>query len=531
VHFEFYSFEFKSAAMKQSILLFFLLKIFVANGQSVQWAKNQPLGEASLAINTCVDEHGNIYVAGNQSCTHDDVSSCPNNVQNGGFLIKYDPAGNVLWSKVSNTFYVTDMALNKNGEPLILESFGFTQYDVNGNMLWTKNNLFPAATYKVRFDSNGDFYVAGLFNGTVNFSSTIQLVCSSSSNYLFVSKFDTSGNCIWAIQSNNFARLLNFKLDLAGNCYLSGHYAVQLNLNGTTINTPGGYYSNGYIAKIKPNGQVEWLLNIGDHIQGHEEIECLDIDSKGNVYATGNFFNAPLEHGGFTVGSASGGNFAAKFNKNGNCMFIEEVDYRTTSIETTNHDNLLIAGYGVNFHGNVLSTDWQNGDGSFFIVKCDSNFTMDWVMQPTGKVGYRVIDDDQGNVYFFGNIQGSSSIGTYHLTGPSISADNNSDMLIVKLSDETFVGMKPILSSDENDLKIYPTPTTGEFQISYIAPQKSDLTINILDTKGAIIYSETIKGAEAEYSRSFDLRKYPKGIYTFQITSRKERVVRKIVLH
>ncbi|HEX8517874.1 MAG TPA: T9SS type A sorting domain-containing protein [Bacteroidia bacterium] len=515
--------------MKNTILLYFLFEIFILQAQTVQWANQQTLGESSLALSTCIDAQGNVYVAGNQSCTHNNPSACPNNIQNGGFIYKYNQSGTLVWSKVSSSFYVYDMVLNKDGEPLVLEASGFTQYDVNGNTIWTKN-LLHTATNKIKCDANGDIYVAGLFNGTVNFSSSIQLTCPSNNNYLFVSKFDMYGNCIWAIQSVNFARLFNFKTDSIGNCYLSGHYQVELTLNGSTINTPGGYYSNGYIAKINNIGQVEWLNNIGDHIQGNEEVECIDIDSKGNVYATGNFFNAPLTLGGSTIGSASGGNFIAKFDKNGYCISAQEVNYRATSLETTNQDKLIFAGYGTNFHGNALSTNWQNGDGSFFIVKSDTNFTLDWVLQPTGKVGYRAIDDTYGNVYFFGNIKGNSSIGAYTLSGPPISPDNNSDMLLVKLSDNTFVGIKPTLQDIKSDLQIYPSPTSGELQVSYFSAEETDLIINILDSKGGLIFSETIRTIEGAYTRRFDLSKHPKGLYTFQFTSKKGHSVKRVLL-
>src|SRR6186713_1755112 len=105
----------------KNCILFFLMIISVAaHGQVVnwQWARNSVCSQSNgyaTAMNSTSDAAGNLYVAGyfadtSLSFGNQILSSQTFAGSDTGyiFIVKYDPAGNVLWTKKANgTGYFT----------------------------------------------------------------------------------------------------------------------------------------------------------------------------------------------------------------------------------------------------------------------------------------------------------------------------------------------------------------------------------------------------------------------------------------
>jgi Leucine-rich repeat (LRR) protein len=68
-----------------------------------------------------------------------------------------------------------------------------------------------------------------------------------------------------------------------------------------------------------------------------------------------------------------------------------------------------------------------------------------------------------------------------------------------------------------NKIEIYPNPNKGSFiiEIEHIQPVNAEL--RIVNSLGQQVLVEQIKQAEGKYTRQFDLREYPAGIYYVQI--------------
>ena len=66
------------------------------------------------------------------------------------------------------------------------------------------------------------------------------------------------------------------------------------------------------------------------------------------------------------------------------------------------------------------------------------------------------------------------------------------------------------------DLTLYPNPTSGKFFIRIDGAETQDLTINITNLYGQVIYSETIENVQ-NYTQSYDLTNVPDGIYSLNI--------------
>src|SRR5262245_57143757 len=108
---------------------------------SQEWV--QTYGAAS-SFYMAMDNAGNIYTAG------------PSN--NNMLLLKYDPAGNLLWSQIYPADGTTGVAVDGNGD-VILTGAITLKYDANGSLLWTvSTSFFPKS---VAIDENNNIYLHG----------------------------------------------------------------------------------------------------------------------------------------------------------------------------------------------------------------------------------------------------------------------------------------------------------------------------------------------------------------------------------
>jgi len=80
------------------------------------------------------------------------------------------------------------------------------------------------------------------------------------------------------------------------------------------------------------------------------------------------------------------------------------------------------------------------------------------------------------------------------------------------------------------NLNIYPNPTRGIFNISFISEEVNNFEITIVDAFGKLVLHEDKKDFIGEYTKIVDLSNYPKGIYMLQIKTEDSFVSKRIVL-
>jgi len=81
-----------------------------------------------------------------------------------------------------------------------------------------------------------------------------------------------------------------------------------------------------------------------------------------------------------------------------------------------------------------------------------------------------------------------------------------------------------------NNLNIYPNPTSGMFNISFITEEVVDLKLMIVDAYGKTILIENNDIFIGEYTKQVDLSEYPKGIYMVQIRTNNSFITKRIVV-
>jgi hypothetical protein len=196
-----------------------------------QWARTYDnAGAHDVAHDVVVDEAGNLYVAG------ETFNEAGNNI------LKYDPAGNLLWERQYAGFSssLEGLSLDADGNVFItgtsIDSGHFVyitaKYDSAGNQVWvrTYDSGFNAAGRDIALDSQGNVYVTG----TTYDIHTI--------------KYDPAGHEILSLThdggssdaGNAIAVGADGKVYVAGNTFVDGSYNWHIIKYSSTPFTPAG---------------------------------------------------------------------------------------------------------------------------------------------------------------------------------------------------------------------------------------------------------------------------------------------------
>jgi hypothetical protein len=190
-----------------------------------------------------------------------------------------------------------------------LQDIFISKLDGNGHFMWAKriggtgNDISNALT----LDASGHFYMTGFFRNTVDFNPGVGTCYLSSytinSQDIFVTKFDTSGNFIWAKcfgGSGYYDSLGNLypavsvgygiQVDAQGNVYSTGSFLGDIDFDPnsgielmSSLSVP-----NIFLSKIDVNGDFIWARQMGENHFG-DEAYAMALDHAGFIYTTGVF--------------------------------------------------------------------------------------------------------------------------------------------------------------------------------------------------------------------------------------------------
>ena len=228
--------------MKQTItFLIFFASAFGFNGFLVSSLKAQSsYFERATSVNSqhilssrtfqAQDGNRNLYLTGNfarPSITFENqILLCKGNEDL--FLVKKNTLGEVIWAK----------------------SFGRTY-----------SSIIPQS---IASDSSGNIYLTGYFQGdSIVFGNKV--LKSKSIHEVFIAKFDSNGNVIWAKNAGN--EDMNYGsgiiADNNGNVYLTGWYNSK-NITFDSIELVNNESINIFLVKFDTDGHVIWAKTAGN---------------------------------------------------------------------------------------------------------------------------------------------------------------------------------------------------------------------------------------------------------------------------
>ena len=171
----------------------------------------------------------------------------------------------------------------------------FTKYNTAGNLVWAKRigAAGVAGGYGIAVDGGGNVFIAGNFNGTVDFDPGpgVKNLTSAGSFDAFLAKYDGSGALLWAhtFGANQFEEARCLALDTTGNVFIAGIF------NGTVDFDPGpsnaelqaAGSSDLFLAQYSSAGALVWARQLEG--TGSERVLSMVSGIDGQVYIAGHF--------------------------------------------------------------------------------------------------------------------------------------------------------------------------------------------------------------------------------------------------
>jgi len=269
---------------------------------------------------------------------------------------------------------------------------------------------------------------------------------------LMLRKYDADGNLMWVKILYGLGMAKGSVCDTDGNLYITGKHRSVIDFWGDDTISYAGITPNSFLAKVNPNGDLLWAMNMNDLYPGLSEINDITTDVEGDLY---------LGISGFPD------SYVSKLNPEGDIL-----------MEILQTKAGIISGIDIDDSGNVVVTGSCSGNESLFggenyvtpfgysmyIAYYDASGSPQWVefAEDVTCIFPKVKFDSQGNIYWTGALDMASTFGGIQSGGPSWVYD----FFVVKVTPS---------ASFEWVFEV-PQPPTGDAMIGKIAPL--DITSN-----------------------------------------------------
>ena len=428
-----------------------------------------------------------------------------------GNAVKADKAGNVY---MTGLFYETIDFDPGIGVAELTSIAGyadifFAKYDADGNYLWAISMGSTAGSesgHAIITDFDDCVYLLGHFYNTMDANPGVGVaeLHSVGEKDIFITKFATNGNLIWAKSLGSIDNDLVYgaTVDYEDNIIITGTYAgnIDFDLSSTTHIVNGIGERDIFIAKYDSSGAFIWAKGIGS--PSDDESYDIATDQTGNVFITG-FFRETVDFNPDPVGEAllvsqgSSDIFVAKYDKNGNFVWAKgfgtDESYEegwSIAVDTTN--NVIIAGVisgSVDFGAGSIVPHY--GDKDALIAKFDNNGNTLWahtIGGEGGDIARAVAVSKEGEIVIAGEIgDGTSDFDLNSGSTSSVYTVTKDNIFITKydVTDNT-----AIQENIAANLHVYPNPVSDILTID-IPASKTNANLVIYDINGKAIFRKT----------------------------------------
>jgi hypothetical protein len=444
---------------------------FSNNGTPV-WAFKIGGSGNDVANSIDVDAQGNCYVIGNFQSTSINIGG--NTFTNPGastnlYVAKISPAGVYNWSirgngtgnsgmsiavdSLGNSFITGDFSNQFQLGSLALgglsEGDGFVgKLNNSGTPVWLKKfGGISGADYgrSVCTDGNGNSFVTGYFKCDYLNIGSLSIPNSdlnSGSLDMFLAKFDSSGNALWAIpggETNASDYGMNVHCDANGNVYATGYfYSDNLTFQSTNLPNIGNNTTDVFVVKYSSAGSLQWARSAGS--TGNDFGMAVSTDAAGNVYLIGAYENQSI-----TIG--------------------------TVNLPNSGLADIFVAQYDPS--GNVVWAKKAAGNG------------YDW--------GADIAVDNNGSCYATGNISGNANFGTINTQGGF-----GTEVFLANLS----VVSNQMESAAGKEFNIFPNPSDENINLIFEEEQINS-TLRLMDVHGKKIMETKLSGKQVTLENGY----------------------------
>lgn len=441
------AFNRQNRCLKNFLVVLFASVSLALSAQPPTWEWAVQCGNSSSdkALDVQVADDGSVYSCGyfNNNGTFGNIQLSPNAYSKEAFLTKLDSTGNFIWA-VSGGGAFDDRALgltiDYQGNIIITGTFWSNcqfganalngsadhifviKYDPAGNIIWatTGGGQGDDHGYDLVTDAQGNIFITGYLSTHYG-----PPVCNSmfpnlpvftySDSIAFVGRLNSNGQWQWVrtFDGTDVQRDNDIAIDSACNIYVcGGFYGYNRSFGSSTISSTAGS-RDIFVTKYDANGNFLWVKSTGDSLDDRANGILYGSDHK--LYITGEFRDH-VPFGPDTLNNNGGPNgrdiFVAKMDLNGNWIWAKKAGSGSGSesgraITENNQHNIFVTG---NCKGNVdfgNDTSFSTGADSVqvFVAAIDTTGDWKWAVQCGGTSedrGYGITADSACNVYFCG---------------------------------------------------------------------------------------------------------------------------------
>ncbi|RZK74229.1 MAG: hypothetical protein EOO92_17425, partial [Pedobacter sp.] len=314
----------------------------MAQNLSWSWLRGASTVEKAIGNDVKIGSSGNIYVIGSFYGSVQFDSTYVSEGRSDVFLVKYSPAGDIIWVKTfggigydegaalgldsaenlyiggsfSDTIYIDTFSLESRGA----EDIYIAKIDSSGVPLWvktagskTKDKIGIGGSggaigggSSMTINKDQELIVAGTFIGltpangvdTAWFDTTG--LSSGYSGNSFVAKYALSGALVWIRAATRGLLTTDVTSDLFGNVFLTGI------ITGGTATFDNQLYpsiATGtiFVAKYNASGVFQWVSQAGGPLDLMSR--AVVTDTAGSCYLIGDFYATPLNFDWFSLPS------------------------------------------------------------------------------------------------------------------------------------------------------------------------------------------------------------------------------------
>lgn len=385
-------------------------------------------------------------------------------------------------------------------------------------------------------DLSGNTYVAGSFEGSIDFSGKGSAVLHSFGGAdVFLLKLNNSGGFDWAanVGGGGTDEAYSVENDLSGNVYVSGTFEGTVDFDpgaGTQFRTSNGR-SDAFVLKLDANGNFMWVYTFGGN--DDEAALSLDLDASGNLLIGGYFTDVvDFDNGAgsdmhSSVGLKDG--FVLQLSTSGSFGWAKTVggsgDDMIRALELDAAGNVLLAG---SFHNTVdfdpgggTADLSSNGLSDFFVLKLNAAGDYLWSVSKGGLLedeAFGIALDGSGNVFITGMFSGvvdfDGGSGTRMLTSMGLS-----DAFILKLSASGMFSwahnMGGLLGDIGNSIAVDATGNayvagtfSGSLSVgstSLLSVGMSDAFISKFSATGTMVWSRNVGSSTDDYANAVEV--------------------------
>ena len=441
------------------------------------------------------DGNGGIFITGNTSGTTDfDPSAATNNLVSAtgriSFIAYYSNFGSFVWVK-----------------------------NIGGK---STSSVYPV---KIIAGTDSSLYTVGQFNAPSDFDpSATTVTITPSSSDLFIAKYDTNGNYLWAgkIGSTNSETFTSFDIDNANNLYITGAMGAvtdfDMSAGSLTLDTANG---TGFLAKYNSAGNVAYAYNLST--TGTKVL----VDSISSTLTLSGFFGGYRD---FDVSSNSAffytditNGFFSRYTLEAGYGYTKQIgNYATISSTTYVATDANGFVYNSGNFGNTLDLNpsaattnvTSGGWTDIYISKYTPTGDLVWAKSISGPLfnGVNAMNTDpSGNIYVMGRFLGTVDFdpsanfanlsSTNNTTSDTFIAkyDTNGNYLWAKRFDANFTasdikfdtnGNMYYLARFSNTVDLDPSPTNT---VSYTCIGIANLAFSKFNPQGDMVWAKAIQ--------------------------------------